>query len=271
MAAAAAAAGAAAGSSAASYVIPAAISAGGGIVGSILSKIAADDNLKYAQQFNSDERARQDTYMQRRVADFTAAGFSPLAALEGAGNYSSVASVPFVDSSYTQPLANGLNQASQNLLQALGVNSSFAAEKMKVNEEKRYHDMVDSIDRQRLTNEQNNFLTELDKRVELAKMANQNSKDIAQISADAQKSIARVKNQYDDLHFSETQKLMMKQFDAQQEQAWEMARKARNQAERQFWVNTAVNVATKAAELFMQQQQITINKNYQSYYGIGSD
>ena len=46
---------------------------------------------------------REDDYMQRRVQDFTSAGFSPLAALEGAGNYTSSVTAPQSNIDFMKP------------------------------------------------------------------------------------------------------------------------------------------------------------------------
>lgn len=54
----------------------------------------AQQNIDFQQQENSVQRQREDTAMQRAVADYTAAGINPLLAIPGHGASSAVVSAP---------------------------------------------------------------------------------------------------------------------------------------------------------------------------------
>lgn len=236
MAAAAAAAGAAAGSSAASYIAPAAISAGGGILGSILAHIMGNKNLDYTREFNQQVMEREDNYMQRRVADFTAAGFSPLAALEGVGNYSSSVSVPQIDASaVSSPLVSGLNQAAQSLGQVNGQRLNYNAQ-MSANDERHRTNMAfEQIERDKLSVEQDRYIAELESAEKIAENAQKNQREISKYHDDIQDKIARLNRMHNDLNLDENRKNQMNMLNKQLEQAWDIAQKERNQKERQFW------------------------------------
>lgn len=64
-------------------------------------------NAQEAQKARDFEKMMSDTQMQRKVADFLKAGYSPLAALEGNGSYS-VSSAPAA-AAHANPARNGGN------------------------------------------------------------------------------------------------------------------------------------------------------------------
>lgn len=255
--AAAAAAGAAAGSSAASYIVPAAMSAGSGILGSILGKIGQSENLSYAQQFNQQVMEREDNYLQRRVQDAIAAGFSPLAALEGASNYSSNATVPFVDSiAYTNPLVNGFNQAAQNLIGSGGIFN----ERLKINEEKRFHNMTDKLERDKLTTQENHWIDELSTMVDIANSKNINDYNIAQARNTLEERLKNLdlvaRDVMQDKELDQQWKIFKTQFD----ESINQFEKSKNQAERKIWVDALTKLAGDALDTFVGRKMITIRQ-----------
>lgn len=234
--AAAAAAGSAAGSSAASYIAPAAINAGGSFLGSLVGAGINERNIQYAKEFNKQLMEREDNYMQRRVADFTAAGFSPLAALEGVGNYTSSVSVPQLDGSIVaNPLASGFNQAAQNIAQVNGQRLNYNAQ-MSANDERHRTNMAfEQIERDKLSVEQDKYIAELESAEKIAENAQNNQREIAKYHDDIQDKIARLNRLHNDLNVDENRKNQMNMLNKQLDNAWNMAEKERDQKERQFW------------------------------------
>lgn len=113
-----------------------------------------NQNIAFQQQQNDIERQRADTAMQRKTADFEAAGFSPLAAAGSSGYAQAVTAAPEAQAS------GGIGQAPviQNPYQAGAFESAVHAISQFNSES---HDKTErQLDREsaRLINDQNNAL-----------------------------------------------------------------------------------------------------------------
>lgn len=221
---------------AAAAIGTAAAAATPGILGAILGTVNNERNLEYTREYNQMLLNREDNYMQRRVADFTAAGFSPLAALEGVGQYSANVSVPQIDSSaVTSPLVSGFNQAAQSLTSINGQRLNYNAQ-MAANDERHRTNMAfEQIERDKLSVEQDRYIAELESAEKIAENAQKNQREIAKYHDDIQDKIARLNRMHNDLNLDENRKNQMNMLNKQLENAWNMAQKERNQKERQFW------------------------------------
>lgn len=103
----------------------AAINAGGTALGALVNKDFNERQFNYQRELQQLLMEREDNAMRRKVADFTAAGFSPLAALEGtANNFGSVANTAHYSdigsliSQGSQGIGSQFNQGMQNVLTA---------------------------------------------------------------------------------------------------------------------------------------------------------
>ena len=203
--------------------------------------------IEFNKQMMAKQMEREDNYMQRRLADFTAAGFSPLAALENAaGNYSSTITPLSDDYSSFANLQSGLNQSMAQLGQGFQAIGNLGIERARVNEQKRTNQVLESIEYDKLDEQKKEFVDMLKSQEKRAEDALKNAKDIATISAEAQKEIARKNRAWNESIASEHEKNQMKMFEKQLSQAWINAEKARSQGERKIWIDAVSKILAAA-------------------------
>lgn len=223
------------------------INAGSTIYNSKEQRELQENLLKFNKDLVRQQMEREDNYMQRRFADFTAAGYSPIAALENAaGNYSSTVTPLSDDYSSFANLQSGMNQAMAQLGQGFQQIGELGVQRAKIDEQKRTNMVLEAIEYDKLDEQKKEFVDTLKQQESLAEKALKNQKDIANISAEAQKEIARKTRAMTESLTTESEKNKMKMFEAQLNQAWDNAKKARSQNERKIWIDAVSKILATA-------------------------